>query len=143
MAFVSCSQDRGEVLTSSEEKSLQRLLLELDIERAQSAYLLQQISISQHRIQDLQNRTKQLEVLASLQCLSDPSVPSEDGLIPPFDSASKYPDSIRRAKIAKYKAKRLKYHNRVRVSRLFTGRSRIARQKLREGGRFIRLPLSL
>jgi len=146
MAFNSYSLAFQAASGSSEPLSpgLQQLLLELDIEKAQTATLLQELNRSQRHVQELQLRTKQLEVLASIQSLEDSAL----GLLASEEDCGravvgKYPAEVRRAKIAKYKAKVRKYRSRVRVCRLFQGRSRIARQKLRENGRFIKLPISI
>lgn len=130
MAFNSYSRVLQTAAGSSEPLSpcLQQLLLELDIEKTQTASLLQQLNLSQRRVQELQLRTKQLEALASLQCLADPAFDLLAGEEDRTAVVGTYPAEVRRAKIAKYKAKILKHRSRVRVSRLFQGRSRIARQ---------------
>lgn len=147
MAFTACQQMYASACESSTAPGFQQLQVELDIEKALTARLLRELSFSQRRIQELQVRTKQLEAMASLQCLSDPiygTLADEDKCTDHTicDSVGKYPASIRKAKIAKYKAKIIKYRRRVQISRCFKGRSLIAQKKLREKGRFISLPLS-
>lgn len=145
MAFSSYSQSYSSQ-TAACQSSFEQLRVELDIEKALTARLLRELSLSQRRIQELQVNAKQLEAMASLQCLSDPIYGSlageEDSQSTAIDLVGRYPASIRKAKIAKYKAKLLKYRKRVQVSRSFKGRSVTAQQKLREKGRFVRLPLS-
>jgi hypothetical protein len=146
MAFNSCFQVSALPPKGPDPATpcLQQLLIELDIERSQTASLLQQLSMSQRRVHELQLRTKQLEALASLQCLYDPASELLAGEEDRSSTAEvgKYPAAVRREKIAKYKAKIRKYRSRVGVSRLFQGRSRVARQKLRANGRFLKLPIS-
>ena len=147
MAFSSYSQTHTPQTAPGQctAASFEQLQVELSIEKALTARLLRELSVSQGRIQELQMNAKQLEAMASLQCLSEPVFGTlageEDTQCTALDLVGRYPASVRKAKIAKYKAKRLKYHKRVQVSRCFKGRSVTAQQKLREKGRFVKLPL--
>ena len=133
---------------------------QLDEERRNTALLQQELRASQSRITALQFQVARMEALAckrgevswglvGTDAIVDQMLGIGDGdnksaqLVDVTGTIGRYCLSVRRAKIAKYKAKLQRHRNRVPVSREYRGRSRSASQKLRERGRFVRLPLSL
>lgn len=88
--------------------------------------------------------TVQFLPVGDLLCSGAPS-PSPSSLLfpkvqPPALSRplGPYPPEVRKAKIARYKAKMNQRRAKVRVSRHFTGRSSVARGKTRVKGKFVR-----
>lgn len=142
------------------------LALDLEVERRNRCTLLAELAASNQRMQQLE-----LRIMGACRCpencenLTNTDSCPGDGCPAPWKSCvneektwteflgdfnlgepkrvGAYSTTVRKAKIARYKAKRAKYLERKVLSRRFPGRSRSAKSKLRENGRFISLPINL
>ena len=142
---------------SSDHELVSRLAKELQIEREKNFNLSRDLALEKHKTQQLEcyyisisnsnekksdhetqkedkkkfNKIQSVETFASFSDLNDAKI-----------QIGSYPQEIRKAKIQKYKDKIKKYRQSVRVSRVFSGRSVIAKIKPRINGKFIKCPSS-
>jgi hypothetical protein len=133
---------------SSEHELLSRLSLELQKEREKNFGLARDLALEKHK-------TQQLECyFLSLSNLKTPKLESEGKTFRKIESSDTfasfsdlnenkiqigtYSAEVRKEKIRKYKEKVKKYRKSVQVSRVFSGRSVIAKIKPRVNGKFVK-----
>lgn len=127
----------------TEHPLIDQLREELSLER-------QKTSALESEIAQLKEKSRHLERYLSSFYISLPSSPklsayppnTPSGIIPQTQSNSpkvgSYPSSIRAQKIQRYKQKIQKYRKSVQISRKFAGRSKAARNKNRDRGKFVK-----
>ena len=142
---------------SSDHELLSRLVQELQNEKEKNFNLARDLALEKHKTQQLECYFMSLS--PSNEKKSDPEVSKDEKpkfkkiqSIETFASFSdlndsqiqigSYPREIRKAKIMKYKEKIRKYRQSVQISRVFSGRSVIAKIKPRVHGKFIKCPLN-
>lgn len=142
---------------SSDHELLSRLAKELQIEKEKNFNLSRDLALEKHKTQQLECYFMSLSNPNEKK--SDPEIQKEDKKkfkkiqsVETFASFSdlndtkiqigSYPQEIRKAKIQKYKEKIKKYRQSVRISRVFSGRSVIAKIKPRINGKFVKCPSS-
>jgi hypothetical protein len=125
---------------------------EIQREREKSLNLAKQLEIERYKTQQLEEYLKNLSTSSSnLSCFMSRS---QENLLPRTESMCSFvsmtdltPDSktracspnTRRQKIERYKNKIRNYRQRVTFSRSFTGRSKVAKEKPRVNGKFIKV----
>ena len=124
---------------------LEQLKAELLLERQKTKALVSELSILQHRSQYLESY---LSLICNSQKSSMPHIKSWSSLGTAAESRGlnavdsprigSYSPHTRASKIQHYKQKIQKYRTRVKVSRKFAGRSKVARHKRRVGGKFVK-----
>jgi hypothetical protein len=127
----------------SEHPLIEQLREELSLER-------QKTSVLESEIAQLKENSRHIEQYLSSFYISIPSSPklsayhpnTSSGIIPKNDSifpkVGSYPSQIRAQKIQRYKQKIQKYRKSVQISRKFAGRSKAARNKNRDRGKFVK-----
>lgn len=142
---------------SSDHDLLTRLVKELQSEKEKNFGLARDLALEKHKTQQLECYFMSLST--SNEKKTDPEVLKDDKQnfkkiqsIETFASFSdlnenqiqigSYSREIRKAKIMKYKEKIRKYRRSVQISRVFSGRSVIAKIKPRVNGKFIKCPLN-
>lgn len=127
----------------SEHPLIEQLKEELTLER-------QKTTLLESEIAQLKEKSSHLERYISSFYVSTPSSPklsayrqnTSSGIAPQNDSISpkvgSYPSQIRAQKIQRYKQKIQKYRKSVQISRKFAGRSKAARDKNRDRGKFVK-----
>ena len=106
------------------------MTLRKEVERERTYNLQLSLELAEERL-----KLTELETLLGISIPST-SLPIPSPLSPPYIGA--YPPSIRREKILKYKTKLRHHREKMNVSRVFPGRSGVARQKPRVQGRFVK-----